>query len=274
MQDLEVINLLPKFLAFFDRANHENVDIGKRWRLWQQHYNFTGLPPGYEEEAKDKLNKTWKKYQENINSIKYWQPDEMKIKTVLKEIKTQLDCQETITFTLLFFVGFFDNNAFVAPNAEGKPILCLPIEQPLSQITIVHELTHIVHAKVAGLDMNWQRPLADLILQEGLALHMSKQLVPGKNDASYIEMDSGSEWLQACYQKETKIIEGIKPYLAEEKNEVLNQFVFGDGTSGLRREAYFVGWEFVKSELNKGKSLSDLAAIKQNEIIEYVQDNL
>src|SRR5699024_903561 len=156
--NLAVVNLVPKFLNFFELANHENVNESERWRLWKEHYNFAALPPGYDQLARKQLNQTWAKYQSNIDQIRNWKPDQIKIEKIFTEIKTLLGCDVDIPFVIVFFVSTFNNSAFVAPYDEHKSMLCLPVENQLSDIIVVHELTHIVHAETASLEMNWERP--------------------------------------------------------------------------------------------------------------------
>ncbi|HLR65574.1 MAG TPA: hypothetical protein VK105_00355 [Virgibacillus sp.] len=274
MANLEILNLVPKFLKFFELANQEYVNESERWNLWKEHYNFAALPPGYDQQARKQLNQTWMKYQSNINQIRNWSPDQINIESFFAEIKTLLGSDEDIPFVIVFFVSAFDNSAFVAPYDEHKSMLCLPIENQLSDIIVVHELTHIVHATTASLEMNWERPVAELMLQEGLALHVSKYLVPGKNDEEYIEMGVEQGWLQSCHKHRTKILNGITPYLSDSKGEVIEKFTFGTGASGHKREAYYAGWELVGAELKRGVSFKQLASITPKDIPGYVKNNL
>jgi len=274
MNKIEIVNLVPKFLNFFERANHEGVNESERWNLWKEHYNFVALPPGYDEQARNQLKQTWEKYQSNIDQIRNWDPDQNKFEKMFTKVKTLLGSDENIPFVIVFFVSAFDNSAFVAPYDENKTMLCLPIENQLSDIVIVHELTHIVHGKTASLEMNWERPIAELILQEGLALHVSKNLVPGEKDETYIEMGVEQGWLQSCHEHRTKILNGITPYLSDSKGEVIRKFTFGTGATGHKREAYYAGWELVASELKKGVSLRQLASLKRKDIPSYVKNNL
>src|SRR5699024_5868413 len=272
--NLEVINLVPKFLNFFELANHEDVSESERWNLWKKYYNFAALPPGYDQQARKQLNQTWVKYQSNINQILNWKPDQIKLESIFAEIKSLLGSDEDIPFVIVFFVSAFDNSAFVAPYNEHKAMLCLPIENQLSDIFVVHELTHIVHSEIASLEMNWERPIAEIVLQEGLALHVSKHLVPGERDEAYIEMGVELVWLKYCHDHRKKILNGITPYLSESKGEVIEKFIFGTGASGHKREAYYAGWELVNSELKKGVSFKQLASIKPKDIPSYVKNNL
>ena len=274
MVNLDIIDLVPNFIKFFDLANHENVNEAERWSLWKEHYNFAALPPGFDEQARNQLPKTWSLYKSNIDAIRSWKHNPIQLKDYLSKIQRLLGCDEDIKFAVAFFVGAFDNNAFVAPYYDDNPILCLPIENKLSDITIVHELTHIVHVKTASLEMNWERPLAELILQEGLALHASKYLVPGQNDEAYIEIKEDQGWLRSCHKHRTKIINGIKPYLFDSDTNTLNRFTFGVGSTGHRREAYYAGWELVASALRIGVSFNDLASISTESIPDFVKANL
>lgn len=274
MTEIEVVNLVPRFLTFFNHANHEDINEAERWRLWKEHYNFAALPPGYDEQARKILNQTWEKYQTNITKIREWQPDQTKVESAFREIKTLLGNNSEIPFVIVFFVSAFDNNAFVAPYDEYKSMLCLPIEGHLSDIVIAHELTHIIHGEQASLEMSWERPIAEMVLQEGLALQVSKYLVPDKKDEAYFGMGQEGGWLQSCHNHRTKILHGIIPYLPESNREAVDKFTFGTGTSGHQREAYYVGWEFVASQLKNGISFSQLASIKQKDIPDYVKKYL
>jgi hypothetical protein len=45
---IEVLNLIPKFLKFYEKANVDGLDHNARWSLWEEHYNFAAIPPGDE----------------------------------------------------------------------------------------------------------------------------------------------------------------------------------------------------------------------------------
>lgn len=274
MGNLEIIDLVPNFIKFFDLANHDNITEKERWYLWKEHYNFAALPPGFGEQARNQLNKVWSLYKSNIEQIRSWKPNQIQFKEYLSKIQKLLGYEENVQLIIVFFIGAFDNNAFVAPYNQDKSALCLPIENKLSDITLVHELTHIVHAKTASINLNWKRPLAELILEEGLALHMSKYLVPGENDEAYIETREEQGWLNSCHEHRTEIISGIKPYLFDSESNTLNRFTFGEGSTGHRREAYYAGWELIDSVLRKGISFEELASISADNIPYFVKEYL
>src|SRR5699024_6071661 len=246
----------------------------ERWSLWKKYYNFAALPPGYDQQARKQLNQTWVKYQSNINQILNWKPDQIKLESIFAEIKSLLGSDEDIPFVIVFFVSAFDNSAFVAPYNEHKAMLCLPIENQLSDIIVVHELTHIVHSEIASLEMNWESPIAEIVLQEWLALHVSKHLVPGERDEAYIEIGVEPGWLQYCHEHRTKILNGITNYLSESNGVLIEKFLFGTVASVHKREDFNAGFELVNIKLKKGVSFKQLVSIKPMDVPSYVKNKL
>ncbi|WP_188208235.1 hypothetical protein [Alkalibacillus aidingensis] len=272
MDHIEVVNLAPKFLEFYQRANREGVDCEERWELWQKHYNFAAVPPGDEGKkmARKILDENWVKYRENIDYIKDWQPDSNAIEQYLSEIKSLLGYEQPINMMIIYFVGGFENNPFVAPYDEGRIALCLPIESEISSITLYHEITHIVHLKTANLTQAWERTIASTIIQEGLATQVSKYMVPGKPDQDYIEHKEG--WLDSCQLKRKEILEGILPYLKDSSSETIIKFTFGAGSTNTDREVYFAGWEIVRVLLEHGETFLKIAWIQEEDIPNYIRN--
>lgn len=274
LDNVEVINLIPKFLHFYKQANKDCIKEDERWAMWKELYNFAAVPPGEEglAMAKKLLNNAWDKYEENLSLIEKWTPDETLVHKYLKEVKTLLGCDQPINFVVIYFVGGFENNPFVAPFDDKRLALCLPIESGDSDIYLVHELTHIVHSQTAQLTGDWERTIASTILQEGLATQVSKFLIPGEPDESYIEHKDG--WFQSCKKYRLEIIKGITPFLNQASSEIVTKFTFGNGTTNHEREAYFVGWEVVQSLLDAGVNFKEIASIKEDQIPEYLNNSI
>jgi hypothetical protein len=270
---VEVINLIPKFLMFYEKANVEGLDNNDRWSLWEEYYNFAAVPPGDDGRklAKKLFEQAWGKYQEHIDYITKWSPSQQKVENYLNEVKDMLGCDISINFVLIYFVGAFEENAFVAPYDQKRLALCLPIENASSDILLVHELSHIVHSRTANLSAEWERTIASTILQEGLAAQISKYLVPGKSDELYIE--NIKNWLKSCEAQREKIIKGIFPYLEDSSSETVYKFTTGNGTTNHEREAYYVGWELVKTLLEEDVTFEELAKIKEEDIPNFLLDN-
>jgi hypothetical protein len=274
MDKIEIINYIPKFLKFYDQANIAGLNNNDRWALWEEHYNFAAVPPGDEGKklARSLFEQAWDNYQGHIENIKGWKPDQKSIEECLKEVKTLLNCEASINFVVVYFVGSFEGNAFVAPYDQERLALCLPIENGSSEILLVHELTHIVHSRTADLSAEWERTIASTILQEGLATQVSKALVPGKSDEFYAG-DGKDNWLHSCEEKREEIYKGIFPYLEDSSSETVYKFTVGKGTTNHEREAYYVGWKFVKMSLEEGATFADLAKIKEEDIPAFIINN-
>lgn len=262
--NIEIIDRSKKFMEFYNAA--KDKDEAQVWAIWKEKYNFAAVPPGEQgqEMAKQLLKDAWSKYPDIISYIETWEPNKKKIEKYLEQVQQVLGCNDTINIVLIYYVGTFDDNAFVAPYKDGKIALCLPIESGEDDIVLVHELTHIVHSRTAEIAMSWLRPVSTLVYQEGLAMHLSKYLVPGNCDEKYVEHREG--WLKSCQNQTSKICDGILPYLDETSSEILYKFAVKNDSTGNEREAYFIGWELIARLLAAGQTFKHIASIKEDEM--------
>ncbi|AST91298.1 hypothetical protein ACWE42_10165 [Sutcliffiella cohnii] len=274
MDNITIVNLVPKFLDFYEKASVNGVGEQERWELWKEHYHFAAVPPGEKglKVARELLNNAWEKYGEHISNIEKVKLDQEELQQFLSKVKTLLGYKNSIELTLVYFVGGFENNAFVAPTNSGGIALCLPVEGGPSLITLAHELTHVVHAKTSTFNGQWERTIAATILQEGLATHISKYIVPGHRNEDYIVMQEG--WLHSCEGKREEIFSGIYPYLEDSSSETVYKFTMGNGTTNIEREAYFVGWEIVGRLLAEGKTFQEIASVKESDMAKYIRQVL
>ncbi|WP_411844203.1 DUF2268 domain-containing putative Zn-dependent protease [Salinicoccus sp. HZC-1] len=270
MDNIEIKNLVPQFVDFFEEASSRSMSEEKRFELWKDKYNFAAVPPGGEGEkiARSMLADSWHRYAREIDFIKEWKPEKDVIEKHLSQVKQLLGCEEAIDLVIIYFVGSFEGNYFIAPY-DNRSALCLPIESELSDIVLYHELTHIVHHKTAGLNLSWERPVGALIMEEGLATRVSRHFVKDCEDEAYIEYTAG--WLDACRSKKQEIINGIIPYINDSSSESVMKFTFGSGNTGLEREGYYVGWKVVQSLSEKGVSYEEMAKVPEEQIPQYVQ---
>lgn len=253
-------------------ANRLEINKEQRWKLWEKYYNFAAIPPGEEGKiiARNLLDGAWNSYNENLTMLENWEPNLEKVKDYLKKVKELLGYDQPINLVVVYFVGGFENNPFVAPYDENRLALCLPIENGESDILLSHELTHIVHSNIANLTAEWERTIGSTILQEGLATQVSRLLVPGQPIELYIEHSKG--WLESCYENKAEILTGILPYLEDSSYEAVTKFTFGNGTTNREREAYFVGWEVVQSLLNEGVTFKEMANVQEKDIPNYIRE--
>lgn len=274
MDKIEVINLVPKFLAFFNKAKHPDFGQSERFQLWEEHYNFAAVPPGDEgkEMARKLVENAWDQYEAIIPYLQSWQPNEREVLYSLQKVKQALGYKGSLDFAVLYFVGAFDSNPFVAPYGEDRVVLCLPVEEKNTEIVLAHEITHIVHSKIANLTLDWERTIGSTILQEGLAIRVSQHIVAGESDEAYVEHKPG--WLGSAHEKESEMIQGVIPYLAESSSDVVVKFTFGAGTTGLERESYYLGWLLVGELLKKGHTFEGLANLPEKDLPEFVSVHL
>lgn len=263
---------MPKFLSFYHQANKQEIDDEQRWALWKEHYNFAAVPPGEDGKrmARNILDTAWDKYADNLSFIEKWEPNEEKVRNCLTKVKALLGYDKPIDLVVVFFVGGFENNPFVAPYDKKRMALCLPVENGDSNIHLSHELTHIVHSQTANLTGEWERTIGSTILQEGLATQVSKCLVPGHPDELYIEHKEG--WLRSCKEKRAEIITQIYPFLDHDSSEAVTRFTFGNGTTNHEREAYYVGWELVHFLLDEGVTFKEMASVQEKDIPDYLRN--
>jgi uncharacterized protein YjaZ len=99
--------------------------------------------------------------------------------------------------------------------------------------------------------------LGELVLTEGLAMRVVEALEPGRPEYTYVAQ--GQEWLDTARSRRNAVLEGIRDHLADTGNSAVQRFTFGEGTTGLRREAYYAGWEIVGELLRSGMSFHEIA---------------
>lgn len=272
--DIEIINLVPNFLKYYNIAKTSKKD--ERYALWKKHYNFAAVPPGEQGEklAEKMLEEAWDKYEQVIPILEEWSSDSSEILKHLLSIKQTLGYNDKLEFVVIFFVGSFEGNAFVAPYCNDKVAICFPIENQsndiVTDIVLVHELIHLVHSKIAGIKMDWEHSIASIVMIEGVATQLSKHLVPGFQDELYVEFQEKG-WLKKCRENEIQILKGILPYLKETSSEKVFKFTMGTGTTGIEREAYYVGWKVIENMLEDGWSFLNIARMQEQDFLSTIQ---
>lgn len=272
MVTLEVVDLTPRFLDFYSAAAAERADPERRWQLWQERYGFAAVPPTPEGRALARrlLDGAWDRYPEVMDRIRAGAAGlEPAPLPVLERVAALLGCPE-IAVRLVVFVGALDGNAF-GYGHEGRPTVCIPVEQAPAERELVlpHEFTHAVHMVTAGLNGGWERPVAQIVIEEGLATRVTQALVPGREPAAYVEFRPG--WLARCQERRDAILRGIRDHLADSRSETVSRFTVGTGTTGLEREAYYVGWLLVGRWLEEGWTFAELARVPSERMVPLVE---
>jgi hypothetical protein len=265
--NIELVDLTPRFLDFFEAAR-EVEDPDRRWEIWRERYGFAAVPPtpAGQEMARRLLDEAWPRYPAILAQVRAGAGAMVPgPRAILAAVAALLGLDRPLTVRVVAFVGGFENNAF-ATVRDGIPVVNLPIEQSaeLRALVLPHEFTHAVHLMVAGLPGTWERPLAQVVVEEGLATRVTAALVPGRPDADYLTFpgrDGGDAWLAACRERERAILAGLRPFLSDADGATVARFTFGSGTTGLEREAYYAGWAVVGHLHGSGHALAELAHI-------------
>jgi hypothetical protein len=265
---LEINDLTPRFLAFYERALAEDADPERRWELWREFYNVAAIPPTPEGQlrARRLLDGAWERYPSVLQRIQAGAAGlEPNPRAVVDAVAELLDFREPATVQLTVFVGGLEDNAY-AYRAGATPVVNIPVEQAPAcrALVLPHEFTHAVHTLLADLSGGWERPIAQVVMEEGLATRVTAALVPGRPDAGYVAYladDHGtSDRFEQCVAREPALLAGLRPFLSDSRSDTVARFTFGGGTTGLERETYYAGWVLVGQLLAQGRTLAELAA--------------
>ncbi|NGX16574.1 hypothetical protein [Wenzhouxiangella sp. XN24] len=267
---IRVIDLTPRFMSFYSQAIDVD-DLDARFQLWKEHYDFVALPPGLpdrDERAREMLDRVWPRYAEAEPHIRAGASILSPLpETVVDSVVELLGAVEELPpMGLLYFVGMFEDNAFFAPNPDGSLFVAVPAEMAPEKrkIAMAHEFVHAVHFVLSGLLAEPKTRVADVVFTEGLAMHATRALFPELPDLKHLS--ASHDWLQECNARLEEIMAGIVEHLLEENPEAVNRFTVGEGTAGLEREAYCVGWHVVDQLLFGGSSFAELSRIPRSEI--------
>ena len=270
---VEIVDLTPRFLAFYEAARAA-PDAAARFAIWTEHYGFAAVPPGPrgEEMARRLLEQGWPLYAAALPLLRRGaavfgnEPIE-----TLRAVTRLLEADGPVTIRLTAYVGAFDDNAFSAGG--DPPSIAFPVEMApdLRRLIMAHEFTHAVHIRLAGLSGGWERSIGATILQEGLAVHVARELNPGRATmADYIEHRPG--WWAGISARKAEVLRGILPMLTRQDGETVFRFTVGEGTTGFDREAYAAGWWVVEQLRARGMSLAQIARIPEAEMVRVAEE--
>jgi len=256
-----VADLTPRFLSFYDSASARPISPDERWLMWKRLYNFAAVPPTpYGQQlARQLLDSAWSRYPAALPRIRQGvaglgvTPD-----SVLRQVVHALGCGEQVRLRLTLFVGGFEGNAFAYGVRDGRSLIAIPVEAGDPLRALIHETAHAVHRTgCTTFASGYGQSLAELVITEGVAMRTVERLLPGRPANYYIE--GAPEWLEAAHARRSAILRGVRENVAADGPDVVQRFTFGEGTTGLRREAYYAGWEVVGALLRDGMSLQQIA---------------
>jgi hypothetical protein len=258
---VKITDLSQRFLTFYDSATAASLDASQRWIMWKRLYGFAAVPPTPfgDSLARRLLDGAWTRYPDAIPRIRMGvasfgiDPD-----VQLHRVVALLGCGQDTRVRLIAFVGGFEDNAF-AFSTDGIPTVAIPIEAGDPQKSMIHEFTHAVHRSSGCADFKsgYGQSLGELVISEGVAMRVVQALVPGRSEYYYVA--HAQEWLDTARTRRNAILDGVRDHTADVGADAVQRFTFGQGTTGLSREAYYAGWEIVGVLLRSGMSFHDIA---------------
>lgn len=270
---------VPKFERFYRDASRPGVGEAQRWRLWQKEYGLAAVPPTVEgmQLARKQLDAAWPYYKALVPQLPALRSRAIaSAQMAVERIGEQLDPQgRPVTVKLVLYAGQFDGNAFSVPAMQGNPPTTLmPVETPDVRLLIAHELSHAVHFALAGVRNSFGAPVGETIFLEGLAMRTAAQVVPGLPERTYTEMPDDHGWLDRCYATKGAVLEGVQKYLDVSGPAAGSRFTFGNGTTGMRREAYCAGWVIFGVLLSHGHTLAQLATVPESQMTDVIRQGM
>jgi hypothetical protein len=274
---LRIKNDIPKFERFYRDASKPGVTEEQRWKLWQREYGIAAVPPTPQGEklARAQLDAAWPRYGALVPRLpELTAQAAADARSAAQRIGGLLDpSARPVTIALVLYVGQFDDNAFSIPAMSGQPPTSLmPVEAIGVRLLLAHELSHDVNFALAHVRNSFGAPLGETVFLEGLAMRSASRVFPGLPDSAYTEMTGDRGWLARCYAKRDAVLHGMLPYLDASGASVATRFTFGNGTTGMHREAYCAGWILVGSLLAHGHTLAQLATIPESAMTGVVRN--
>jgi hypothetical protein len=187
------------------------------------------------------------------------QPDAL---TVLKKVAAVLQPDQPVAVRVNAFVGGFDGNAYTF-SMQGVPVVVAPLEMSPEERwrVLPHEMTHAVHMSIGHLSGGWERTIGTTILQEGLAMHVTREVIPGRPIRDYVGGADG--WWDGALARKADILKGIEADLDVKDGQTVFKYTAGQGNTGREREAYVTGWLVVERLRKDGMTLAQIARIPE-----------
>ena len=273
---LQVVDLTPRFLLFYEAASKPGVDENERWRLWHDMYGFAAVPPTPEGQkmARSLLDDAWPRFASALGLIKKGaaaiHPAPLE---TLQQVASLLNASVPVRARLTVAVGDFEGNAFTAPGKDGIPTVSVEVEDPDAGLKLAHEFTHVVEAEQAGLSLEWKRSIAHTIFVEGLAMRAVQALRPGKSDSQYVG-ETSPNWFARCILVRHEILKDVRPHLASSESDAVMRYTMGKGGAGLEREAYFAGWLVIGDLIRSGWTFPKLARVTDAQMVGLVDASM
>lgn len=273
---LDVDNRVGKFETFYAHATAKPLDADARFKLWQTEDGLAAVPPGPDGDkmARKLLDDAWSRYPALVPKLPALEKaaEDTARAMFAKDNDILGAANDPIHTRLILYVGQFDNNAFTVPPMDGKPAtILMPVENINLKIALAHELTHSIELQLVSVKNSFGAPVGETMFLEGLAMRTSQRAVPGLPDAAYTSMPNEPDWMPNCVAKKDIILKAILPDLDKSGHEIAMKYTFGQGNTGMQREAYCAAWFVMGKLIDSGKTLPELARTPEDRMVGVIR---
>ncbi|ATP39104.1 hypothetical protein CSE16_03170 [Solibacillus sp. R5-41] len=209
-----------------------------------------------------------------------------KMSELIREIASTYENLYSVQFTedVHLLVGLFGSNAYTYRQYIPEVAFCLEKLSPQIdhlRTIIAHEFGHVTHNLISiqeGIEwssVDWMSPYTWL-LQEGIATYFSTRVVSVRNDVYFIFEDD-IDWLQFCEENKHLILKHFTQDLKKNpNNEIFKEWfsIRGGETFGKARLAYYIGYCFVTSLIEKFGVTYAITLWKERDFKQIVLDEL
>ena len=84
-------------------------------------------------------------------------------------------------------------------------------------------------------------------------------------------MPGDTAWMPQCLAHRTAILKGIAADLDKSGRDIAMKYTFGQGNTGIEREAYCAAWIVVGDMLTHGWTLPKLARVPEEKMIDTIK---
>ena len=273
---LDIDNRVGKFETFYAHATAKPLDADARFKLWQTEDGLAAVPPGPDGDkmARKLLDDAWSRYPALVPKLPALEKaaEDTARAMFAKDNDILGAANDPIHTRLILYVGQFDNNAFTVPPMDGKPAtILMPVENINLKIALAHELTHSIELQLVSVKNSFGAPVGETMFLEGLAMRTSQRAVPGLPDAAYTSMPNEPDWMPNCVAKKNIILKAILPDLDKSGHEIAMKYTFGQGNTGMQREAYCAAWFVMGKLIDSGKTLPELARTPEDRMVGVIR---
>jgi hypothetical protein len=179
---------------------------------------------------------------------------------------------------VVLMVGQHSSNGWVAKH-EGRTTLFVALEffspPPHDELLLMHELVHVVQARFSASVERVGVAASVLTLIEGVAVAVTRALVPGMSPSSYLWCDDAhDDWVEECIAREGEIARFLQAHLDEPEDKPPVNVLFSTASAYApmpARAGYWVGDQIASGLLDNGVNLRELVAMDEAECRSYVQ---